>query len=39
MLMFVDMGEGCVDQKITDHVDMGRVSKNMMCFALKVGYI
>ena len=25
MLMFVDMGEGGVDEKITDFVDMGRV--------------
>ena len=24
MLMFVDMGEGAVDEKFTDYVDMGR---------------
>ena len=29
MLMFVDMGEGGVGEKITDYVDMGGSSKNV----------
>ena len=38
MLMFVDMGEGGVGEKITDYVDMGGVSKKFMCYALKTRY-
>ena len=35
MLMFVDMGEGGVDKKITDYVDMWMSLQNLICFALK----
>ena len=35
MLMFVDMGGGGVDEKITDYVDMGRSLQKFDLFCVK----
>ena len=38
MLMFIDMGEGGIDEKIIDYVDMGRGLQKLICFVLKERY-
>ena len=35
MLMFVDMGEGSIDEKITDYVNMGSSLKKCDLFCVK----
>ena len=35
MLMFIDMGEGGIDEKIIDYVDMGRGLQKFDLFCVK----